>query len=658
MKKILAILVIFTAFLSFGFSQTNSTVDINDDVYEILRYSETMNLCSPLLRARPYSQSYILSKLNEIKDNLENLEKEKDLAIIQTYIDRFEINDGLDLANATFKTSNKSDKFPFSFILNNEIEGHFSTGLYANNDKNNYSYEIWDNINFKGDIGHNVSYKSTAFIGMLYVPMNYLGDYNIGKWLYHNLEFQPERNIHVYENNSYLPYSYNKKFDGSVYYFSNISASGLEGWPLVNSLGFGMSGDIHASFCDNKIEIGIGRYTREWAAMDNNSSLVLNSNARPFLGFEANFQPFKWLTFSTVTGILECPNVDYILKDAWYKTEVEKTYKLNENNEIVEESNDHLKHKESWKDEYFFQNAFSMTTLGINLRYFHFDIGSTCVWPKRFELGYAFPLIDRVVYQNLIGDFDNLALFANIKYFYPGFASFWFSAYLDEVNAILKQRFWEKTRAMYAFQLGSKFAIPKIPFTTISFRYTKVEPYCYTHHGINYTPWYDHYINEGYTNNGESLGYYLPPNSDEFNVQIETRPIENLALGLQYQLIRHAADWGRQSVLGSNIYSELRNNDRDDLEKYFLRDGAYEWSSIVSLHASYNFKKVKLPFTLYANIGYVYDWFTIIEDDAYSRIKSENYENAKQNEYHYINDNEYSEKNGVVITLGITIFGR
>ena len=313
---------------------------------------------------------------------------------------------------------------------------------------------------------------------------------------------------------------------------------------------------------------------------------------------------------------------------------------------------------ESEKDHYFFQNAFSMTMVGINLRYFHFDFGSTSVWPKRFELGYAFPLIDRVIYQNDVGDYDNLALFFNFKYAYPRFAQFWVSGYLDEINTILKARFWEKTRAMYAYQIGTKFAVPVLPFTTISLRYTKVEPYCYTHHGINYTPWYNHYINEGYSNNGYCLGYYLPPNADEINLQIETRPVKYLTLGMQYQLIRHGVDWGSQSTLGANLYSELRNKDRDDLEKYFLRDGTYEWSNIVSIKASYDFHRFKVPVKLYGSIGYIYDWFTSIDDSEYGYDSNGDCKSSKTTEYHYVNNDEYHDKHGVVVTVGFSAFLR
>lgn len=655
MKKIFILLIALIVNFNL-FAQTNSTVDINDDVYNILSISESRNLCSTLSYSKPYSQSYILKKLEEIKGNLENQNKIDEAKIINNYIKKFEIKDGLDKKNLTFKASSKNEKFPMSFILNNSLTGNFSSGLYKDTTQTNYAFEIYDSLNFKGDLGQNISYSAVGSLGFTMVPLNYMGDYNIGTWLYHDQTNQAsiQRNIHVYHNNSFLPYRYDKFWDGSVYLLSDVSASGLEGWPTEKAFAFAMSGDIHASYCDNKIELSLGRMKREWAGMDDGSSLVLNANARPFLAFQAEFTPFEWLSFSTLTGVLEFPNQELINKDAWYDIEEEYVVDVDPITlQPLKNADGSLKIKTVYNkkirddDSSFFQNAFSMTMLGINTRYFHIDFGSACVWPKRFELGYAFPLIDRVVYQNNIGDFDNLSLFGNIKFTYPGFASFWFSAYLDEVNAILKSKFWEKTRAMYSFQLGTKFNIPFLPFTTASFRYTKVEPFCYTHHGINYTPWYDHYISESYTNNGQSLGYYLPPNSDEFNIEIRTTPIEYAAFGLRYQLIRHGVDWGSKGVLGSNLYSELRNVDRDDFEKFFLRDGTYEWSNIISINATYDLNKFNLPIKVFADVGFIYDWFTEIDGEP-----------SRTTEYHYVNNDEYNDMLGVVITVGATIFGR
>ena len=377
---------------------------------------------------------------------------------------------------------------------------------------------------------------------------------------------------------------------------------------------------------ENRIELGIARQKREWGAMDTDSSLVLNSHARPFLAAEATFNPFDFISLSTLTGILEMPNQDYMNDNAWY---------------LIDEDG---KKTQDWEDGHFFQNAFSMIIVNLDFERLHFDFGSTVIWPKRFELGYAFPLIDNVIYQNNVGDNDNLALFTDIKFKIPRIGSIWFSGYLDEIISPTT-KFWRKTRAMFAFQAGTKVNIPFLPFTTASFRYTKVEPFCYTHNSVNYTPWYRQYISVSYTNNGENLGYYLAPNSDEFNFQVESTPTPYLNCGFQYQLIRHGVDWGSGAGIGNNNYSELVNGRRrGELDKYFLRDGTYEWTSIVAVHCDYNLRQFNVPITVNAGLGYIFDWFTAIDGEP-----------GKKTSYSKINNDEYSEKNGVVINLGMTV---
>lgn len=643
MKKILSLLVLLFTVFTLLPAQTNNTIELNDDVYDLLRTCEIQNLCTPLHNVRPYSISYVKTKLEEVLTNLDEVQDSAQIAIVQNYINKYEIKSGLDIKNATFKYESDYEKLPISFVVYDSFNVNFSTGMYTDTDINSYGYEAYNRLNFLGDFGKCVSYDATAFLGITKMPIEYMGEYNIGQWLYDDFDNQPPRSISTYRNNSFLPYKYSKYWDGSVYYLSNVSASGLEGWPFSNAIGFSMTGDIHGSFYDNKLELSLGRKQREWAAMDNGSSLVLNSKARPFMAFEADTHPFSWLSFSTITGVLEAPYQAYVNSNAWYEMEYDENGKLikieeDENGEMI---------KNKAEDSYFYQNAFSMAMLALDFKYFHFDFGSTSVWPKRFELGYAFPFLDRVVYQNNIGDYDNLALFLNIKGIYPGFGSIWVSGYLDEVNVILKSRFWEKTRAMFAFQTGTKVSVPFVPFTTASLRYTKVEPYCYTHHCINYVPTYSHYLSESYTNNGECLGYYLQPNSDEINFEINSKAIEYTTLGFQYQLIRHGTDWGTGAVPGSNLYSELRNYDRDDLYKYFLHDGTYEWSNIVSLYGSYDFRKYNLPVKMFLNIGFIYDWFTEI-----------NGEPGWGTDYSHVNNSEYSDKIGFVVNIGFSIFQR
>lgn len=636
MKKIITLILSVLIITNVGFAQTNSTVDLTDDVYELLRTAETRNLCSQLSSVRPYTQKYITDRLNEILLNLENSVSSKqnqiEKNIVISYLKKYTHKEGLDLSHLSWRYSTNEENFPISFEFNDSFNGMVSTGIYTDNDFNSTGYEIWNSFNFLGDFGKSFSYRASGFIGLTKMPLMEMGTYNIGEWLYSHPESgeQDPRYIVKYQNNSVLPYSYKKFWDGSVYYLSNVGATGLEGWPFYNAMGFGMYGELHGTYFNHHLEIGLSRVNREWGAMDKGSSLILNESARPFFGFDTRFNLFKWLSFSMITGVLEFPNQYHVNGNAFYT--------VDENGKSLGQEED-----DTYYDYYFFQNAFSMAMLDINFKYFHLDFGSSCIWPKRFEMGYAFPLIDRVVYQNDIGDYDNLALFGNMKFIYPGIGSIWFSGYLDEVS-VFKIKFWEKTRAMYALQAGTKVTVPVLPFTTVSFRYTKVEPYCYTHHSINYTPWYDHYLSESYTNNGECLGYYLPPNSDEFHFRIESKAIESTTLALQYQLVRHGVDWGSGAGIGNNLYSELRNYDRDDLYKYFLKDGTYEWSNIISLYGSYNFRNFNVPVKIYANLGYIYTWFTQINgepgwDTTYSRVSND----------------EYRDKNGFVMTLGFTI---
>ena len=630
MKKLITFILSTLLFVTGVFSQSNLSVNINDRVYEVLRSAEIQQLCTPLANEKPYTQGYIVKKLEEIIFNLEEQEEYDQIEIIQPYLDKFEYEEGQHLQNGYFKIENKDMSFPTSFIFYNTFTTNVGTGLYQNSDQNSTGYETFYSFGFMGNLGPKVSYNTTGTLGLTKMPLELLGeDYSIGEWLYNTKGNQPARTISTYRNNSYLPYKYSKFWDGSCYFFSDFSASGLEGWAFAPALAFAMTGEIHSSLYENRVELGLSRQKREWGAMDTDSSLVLNGHARPFLAAEASFKPFNFLSLSCLTGILEMPNQDYINQNAWYR--------LHENEDGTFET-------QKWEDGYFFQNAFSMIKVDFDMTHFHFDFGSTTVWPKRFELGYAFPLVDNVVYQNNIGDNDNLALFGNFKFTAPGTGSIWVSGYLDEINAFTT-KFWRKTRAMFAFQSGGKINIPWIPFTTASFRYTKVEPYCYTHHSINYTPWYSQYLSESYTNNGECLGYYLAPNSDEFNFQFDSNPLPYLNLGFQYQLIRHGVDWGSGSVIGSNIYSELRNYDRSDLDKYFLHDGTYEWSNIVSIHCNYDLRQHNLPISVYAGLGYIFDWFTQIEGEPGAKTP-----------YSYVNNDEYPQKNGVVLNLGVSVF--
>lgn len=662
-KSLLTALAVFFVTSAALFSQANVSVSIYDDVYEILEQAQLKGLCSTISGAKPYTKAQIKKAINEIYDSGYQL-SDMEAKILGYYKDKLTAND--EMKNNVFhaRAVNDNPDLPLSFNYNFGFEMEASMGLYNESSYNkSYLFEIIPSFTFEGDLTKYFSYNVFAFFDATKADMVDLGEYFIGyNWFgggtaaYTKDELQAfldgdstldaetiakfngeyKRCIQKKLLTSYLPYRYNKRWDGQVYFISNLSASGLEGWPMELAIGGGIHGEINFSALDDRVLVKFGRTDREWAGMDNGSSLVLNAQTEPFFRLETSAVLFPWLRYSFMVAGLEYANQDWMAEDSW-----------------PDDSG-------SLDDAYYFQNAFSINMIEADFKYVHFDFGSTVVWPKRFELGYMFPLTNYVVYQNSVGDCDNLALFADLRFQKAGLGQIWASVYLDEVTAMLKRNILESTRAMYAYQAGIKFPLPKLSWASFSLRYTKVEPYCYTHHSINYAPWYNHYIYENYTNAGSCIGYYMPPNSDELLADFKFNIDPSISLNLSYQFSRHGADFGSQQVPGSNLYSEMSNYNRDELKKYFLHDGAYNWIHAISFGGKLKIHDRHCPVEISGNIGLVISYYTVIDDEDYDRSVYGNNGNCANagwsTPYHVANTDEYPTTIGAVITLGCKFF--
>jgi len=106
-----------------------------------------------------------------------------------------------------------------------------------------------------------------------------------------------------------------------------------------------------------------------------------------------------------------------------------------------------------------------------------------------------------------------------------------------------------------------------------------------------------------YTNDNENLGFHLPPNSDEFLVQLQSLPQYNLLLTLNYRLIRHGTNdpalmGGTPAIYGdADIPFDYSQTDSYP-DKSFLNDGIYDWNHIITLRASYTLPDFPLTVTL------------------------------------------------------------
>jgi len=616
----------FAAFAAFIFvfsiiplsAQNHTSVSLDNRVYYILEQAQLKGQLAPLPGSKPYTRSVIIAAINAIL-NAESGKRPGDTerAILQQYLDQLaEPKNGLDWKRGMYHAETAIGKNDVPITLNAggsaDVEG--SSGFYSSFEDRYFGMETWVSFYLNGDVGNHFSWEFGGEGGLMKAPRNELGKYNTYYEGYVNeddTQYVNQR-IDVYsEPLTHFPYSYKKRWDGSVFPFDDLSS--FETWPDSASGAYNLVSEAAASLFENRLFMRVGRISREWGSSPLGSSLALGQMARPFLGVEAEFNPIPWFGIASMTGVLEYYNTDGIKDSAMS-----------------------------------FQSAFSITMLQFKYKnYFFFDLGETVVWPKRFELGYMVPTVNSIFYQNNIGDFDNMGMFFTLKGQYPGIANVWFSLFWDEAYWVLD--FYELDRTMLAWQAGTNISLPFLSFSSLKVSYTMVNPYCYTHNR-NYNPWYGGNLPmaTSYTNNGVSLGYYLPPNSDEILVRLTTMPAKSVAAHLQYQLIRHGADFGPDAVDGSNLLSELDPDDRDSnpvSKRYFLRDGAYQWSHIVRVGAEWNLPNMPVSFN--GEVGTVISYFTNTYYPA---------NDGTAHGYSVVDTDAYPWSTGIIVKLGIKIF--
>jgi len=609
-------------------AQTHVSVPVDHAVYYILDQADVRGLCSPLPAVKPYSRGKIIEIINEILDaepkrfgNLSDGERE----ILENALEEFKAAEaGFNPKKGIYRieTTGKKD-VPFSMDLGMALESLNSAAYFKEDEDKDIGTDTWGTVIVRGDVGGHFSYNIDFSVGLMKARRVKIGEY----YPYASQADSSDTSIindpvETYSQPlAFFPYTYRRNWDGFMFNIAgSIDAGSMEGWPINLSVAARMESEMSASVFGDMLLVRFGRIRREWGAMAPGSSLVLNSAARPFVGIEANFTPVPWFAFSSLTGVLEFDNLKGISDPALT-----------------------------------FQNAYSIQQVEINYKnYFHIDFGSTAVWSKRFELGYLFPLLDNFFYQNFIGDFDNMAIHLNLKGQYPGLGKIWFSFFLDEMEIESMKSAFELDRHMFAYQAGIQGIIPILSFTSVTASYTKIEPYNYTHRR-NFLPWYD--SNNGpmelaYVSGGACLGYYTPPNSDEIKVRFDTRPLSGTLCHLQYQLVRHGADYGKHQVDGSSLISELDPRGRDGEEKKslwknFLNDGAYQWTHIVKIGAEHKLKK--LPITFFGETGAVFSYFTDISDDEYE-VYAPGFQSRPANLGDYISSTTF------ILTLGFKIF--
>ncbi len=592
MKKII-LLSCLLSIAALSFSQQNLSVPLDDSVYGIIEHLEIRNYVKQLHNSKPYTLNVIISTLNESLDHPDMSLNEKEI-VIKT-IERLSPEPQTEL------NENNNAWQNISTLAN--------TGAYRYVDTVNgmpLTVEIGATLDL--DLMSNLNDPSISTD--LWVSPYILGD------LGDNFSYRLKAGggIMKLDLSAYKPYTFYQNWLGYQYLLEdpdNYSYEGGKSEELAGAMQF--QPEFSASFFDNKMGINFSRIQHSWGT--GNGSLVLSSNAQPFTAIETYIHPVDFISLSYLVGGLE------FYRDSTLTGSSEN-----------------------------FQNAYTAFMGEVFLGDFgYLGIQSTAVWPKRFELGYLLPGMIPFINQNTIGDYENVQMGLSAGINIPKYANFYYNVFIDEVNFTVDD-FFHKDRNMYSYQTGLKVAIPNTNFVTFNFQYTKIEPYMYTHPGRT-SPWYgDTVMRMNYVNHGDSLGYYLPPNSDELKLVADAMPTWFLKTQLMYSLVRHGVDYGSGYVDGSNINDPhiYDSSDPDYIPlnsktKYFLTDGVYEWIHSIGVQGELDLRFVNdIPLSLV--VGYTLSY------------KHHTQPNELNKSFKPINNEEYKDTWGNYLQLSVKVW--
>jgi len=594
--KFILIFIVLILTVSAVQAQQHNSVPLDHQAYTLIELGVIRGAVTPPTAVKPWSEYVIKQKLSEMADNPQDIFSARELDIINSALKSFDRKKGFSLADGRYYSEKAVGSHTFTFDAGINWDSFFAASLL----KPAIATVNRGAVNVAGDMGAHLSWDFTIGGGFLVIDRKALGTRPNPPYI--DLEPDPSEST-VYSVPAYFPYTFTKPHDASV--FPPDKLSGNTAWPDKFSFFYEMLGELNTSFFDNRLHLRFGRMSRDWGPAENGASLFLNAAARPFTAVEGTAIPLDWLKFSFLTGSLE--------------------YMNNGSQRPGAEA---------------FQNMLSLAMLEIDTgRHFHLDFGSSAIYAKRPELGYFFPLSSNYSHQNNIGDFDNLAIFADIEVRFLRL-KIWGSLFIDEI-ALESDNFFNHNQNKYAYQGGVKTDVKWLPFGAFTLRYTKVEPYCYTHE-YRETPWNSAPVDASYLNDGQSIGSYLPPNSDELLLKLETMPFLGFRAHIQYQMIRHGADWGSRRVPGSSLWDKTENA---AVEKYFLRDGVYQWDHVIKLGAAYTLKTFNIPVSFFAETGVVITRFT--DSDV---------EIGKEGNYSPIDTAMYRAGNHFILSLGVRIF--
>jgi hypothetical protein len=206
-----------------------------------------------------------------------------------------------------------------------------------------------------------------------------------------------------------------------------------------------------------------------------------------------------------------------------------------------------------------------------------------------------------------------------------------FSFFVDEFSFTQTEDLLKMPRNRYAWQVVWNSAVLSnfIPGTSSRVAITRVTPFVYTHYpetDFN-TMSANRPLDMTYTHDGFNLGFYLPPNSAEYELSFTNIAIPDLLLELQNKYIVHGTNNlnGYQYQIFGDVYRHQMGNVYDYPLMDFGNDGIYDytWFTRISAEHKARFSPHLSYFRIKAALGISHTWWES-NDSGVQKPESQN----------------------------------
>ena len=224
--------------------------------------------------------------------------------------------------------------------------------------------------------------------------------------------------------------------------------------------------------------------------------------------------------------------------------------------------------------------------------WFAFSYFEASVYSNRFDPSYFIP-VPYMVLQCMYGAADNLLSGVSFQFRPVERLDLSLSTVIDDIdlNGLATGDFG--TRLKLALMAGVNYVPPVSFVENLSFDYTLVTPYTYSHSDPSYNKFgdpetsrsfVDHYNKDNFTTRLQSLGTAIPPNSDRLQFAASFKPVDRLKLDLTTSFTRHGniaesfSNGEAKAYIAANTAIADMYNEKDYIYPNYSTDGSI-WTS-------------------------------------------------------------------------------